>query len=412
MDGLILQGDARRIPLASGSVHCVVTSPPYWGLRNYGVDGQIGLESTPESYVAEMVGVFREVWRVLRDDGTCWLNCGDSYVTNPGNGRGGETGVLGGIAHRSGKDKSKLLGLKPKDLVGIPWRLAFALQADGWYLRSEIIWHKLSPMPESVTDRPTKAHEQVFLLTKRERYFYDAEAVKEGFADARMGNPNGGGHYSVGSGRLDHGALKTGRWNENGTATGRNLRSVWSLSSTPCNLAHFATMPLDLAARCIKAGTSERGVCATCGGPWKRVTEKDRQPTRPGQAGKVAALRNKLPSEEPGRDSGPARFEKSTLGSLIGNRDPLRHCTTSETRGWQPTCSCPDNSPVPAIVFDPFCGAATTLLAARQLGRRGVGTELNREYIHLAHQRIRAYASGRLDGPAIKPLPGQASLFA
>ena len=184
---LVHVGDVRDClrELPAASVHCVVTSPPYWGLRDYGESEQIGLEPTPEGYIATMVDVFREVRRVLRDDGTVWLNLGDSYWNH--------SPVRSASSARrraNGHDT-----LKMKDLVGIPWRVAFALQADGWYLRSDIIWAKPNPMPESVTDRPTKSHEYVFLLTKSARYFYDADAVRVGFADERMGNPGGGGGY-------------------------------------------------------------------------------------------------------------------------------------------------------------------------------------------------------------------------
>ena len=212
----ILTGDCRDIlpTLPEKSVHCCVTSPPYWGLRDYGVDGQIGLEASPEEFIAEMVNVFREVHRVLRDDGTLWLNLGDTYAGSRGQSlRGGPPSVsstLAGNGHRGGGPKlsgmttvSRRLdnaviprsdflipGLKPKDLAGIPWRVALALQADGWYLRCDIIWHKPNPMPESVTDRPTKAHEYMFLLSKSEKYYYDHEAIKEpvsGSAHARRG---------------------------------------------------------------------------------------------------------------------------------------------------------------------------------------------------------------------------------
>ena len=181
----IHQGDCREVlrTLPEESVQCCVTSPPYWGLRDYGVEGQLGLERTPEEYVAKMVEVFREVWRVLRPDGTLWLNLGDCYCTVPHRPKGANSAdPKNPIARkRLGSQANRLPqpGLKHKDLVGIPWRGAFALQADGWWLRQEIIWHKPNPMPESVTDRPTKAHEYIFLLSKSARYFYDAEAVRE-----------------------------------------------------------------------------------------------------------------------------------------------------------------------------------------------------------------------------------------
>ena len=256
----LLQGDCLQqlATLPAASVQCCVTSPPYWGLRDYGTAGQLGLEATPDEYVANMVAVFRAVRRVLRDDGTLWLNLGDSYAGNSNNTRGEGAG--------GGKERGKAMGfgtlpqkkdydgIKPKDLVGIPWRVAFALQADGWYLRQDIIWHKPNPMPESVTDRCTKAHEYIFLLTKSARYYYDNEAVKE---DAvRAGDvPGGNGHY------IQHSA---GGHNKDGlTACGqkpvaetRNKRSVWTVTTKPFKGAHFATFPPDLIEPCILAGSA------------------------------------------------------------------------------------------------------------------------------------------------------------
>ena len=273
----IIPGDCieglRTLPHAS--VHCCVTSPPYWGLRDYGHDGQIGLEATPDAYVARMVEVFREVRRVLRDDGTLWLNLGDSYCGGGGyapdapcnqrRAEGESWGAMNAFSVREGEARKKARpgytppGLKAKDLVGIPWRVAFALQADGWWLRQDIIWAKPNPMPESVRDRCTKAHEYVFLLTKSERYFYDAEAVKEAFADERQGNPgNYKNGYSGGAGRND-GDTKGRAWNEDGKATGRNRRSVWTVTTKPYSGAHFAVMPPDLVEPCIKAGCPEGG---------------------------------------------------------------------------------------------------------------------------------------------------------
>jgi DNA modification methylase len=269
-DGItIYHGDCFDVltALDAESVQCVVTSPPYYGLRDYGVDGQIGLEKTPESYVDKLVAVFREVRRVLKDDGTVWLNLGDSYWGGKGKSSQAwstehtDRGVLQAPQHQiCGMGETRPTDgkhdiIKPKDLIGIPWRVAFALQADGWWLRQDIIWHKPNPMPESVTDRCTKSHEYIFLLTKSARYFYDSEAIKEPFCDDRMGNPNGGGQYSVGSGRNDSGALKTGKWNEDGKTTGRNRRSVWTIATKPFKEAHFATFPPAIPEICIKAGS-------------------------------------------------------------------------------------------------------------------------------------------------------------
>jgi DNA modification methylase len=250
----ILKGDCREVlrTLEDESVHCVVTSPPYFGLRDYGVAGQIGLEPTPDAFVAEMVEVFAEVRRVLRKDGTLWLNLGDSYA-NDGK-WGGATGGkhVSALHGDTGIGRRKLhTGLKPKDLIGIPWLVAFALRADGWYLRQDIIWSKPNPMPESVRDRCTKAHEYIFLLSKSVRYWYDAASIFEPF---EMGT---GGRVI---GRAVHGSnvARGGDLSNIGgypqTREGRNKRSVWEVTTQPFSEAHFATFPPALIEPCIKAG--------------------------------------------------------------------------------------------------------------------------------------------------------------
>lgn len=273
-------GDALAVlrTMESESVNCCVTSPPYFGLRDYGVDGQIGLEPTPEKFIAKLVEVFREVRRVLKDDGTLWVNIGDSYAgSRPSPGRNDtdktyrNENAPAKIKNNFGKQPqcatcgrfSRWIdgdwfcdhspkNYKSKDLIGIPWMLAFALRADGWYLRSEIIWHKPNPMPESVTDRPTKAHEQIFLLSKSAQYFYDAEAVQE----QGVGRETyfGSDRYSKGSGRND-----AGSYNATERAF-RNRRSVWSIASSPYAAAHFATYPPELIKPCILAGCPSGGV--------------------------------------------------------------------------------------------------------------------------------------------------------
>jgi DNA modification methylase len=253
--------------LPEQSVNCCVTSPPYWGLRDYGHDGQIGLESTPEEYVERMVEVFREVHRVLRDDGTLWLNLGDSYNTTSGYSRASpeyfRKGRIGGSA-----DKKAIRHeiLKPKDLLGIPWRVAFALQADGWYLRQDIIWHKPNPMPESVRDRCTKAHEYIFLFAKKNKYYYDSESIKIEASTATIErNKYGfkGAFKGQFKGTPDENRFQDGRPIEspNFSADGKaNRRSVWSVSTKPFKGAHFATFPPDLIEPCVLAGCPEGGV--------------------------------------------------------------------------------------------------------------------------------------------------------
>jgi site-specific DNA-methyltransferase (adenine-specific) len=230
----VLEGDCvdQMQTLEAGSVQTCVTSPPYFGLRDYGHEGQIGLEDTPEEYVDRLVEVFREVRRVLREDGTLWLNIGDSYAGGSGN-------------YGS--------GVKAKDLMGFPWQIAFALRADGWYLRSDIIWHKPNPMPESVTDRPTRAHEHIFLLTKSPRYYYDAEAIKE---PARNWGTRDRSQMRDGTTdpKLKHHGLAGREWEENPM---KNKRSVWTVPTKAYKGAHFATFPTDLIDPCVMAGSQE-----------------------------------------------------------------------------------------------------------------------------------------------------------
>ena len=275
-DVRIWLGDAVEClqAMPAGIAQTCVTSPPYWGLRDYGADGQIGLEDSPDAYVARIVDVFREVRRVLRDDGTVWLNLGDSY-TGAGYGNhaiNGETwkdnATLDKRSNRQQplKKSCEVIGLKPKDLVGIPWRVAFALQVDGWYLRSDIIWHKPNPMPESVTDRPTKSHEYIFLLTKEQRYYYDADAISDPAttgpgalwserkaAGATAGNVIVGDPKRNGTQRVVHGkGVSSNLTRQDGM---RNARSVWTIATKPYAEAHFATFPVELPERCIKAGS-------------------------------------------------------------------------------------------------------------------------------------------------------------
>jgi site-specific DNA-methyltransferase (adenine-specific) len=255
----ILQGDCIEMmrTLPDNSVNCCVTSPPYFGLRDYGCDGQIGMEETPDAFIAQLVSVFREVKRVLKDDGTLWVNIGDSYFNKQNSNRNGLGGSLGDGAVRGGgeyktqKRNAGTTGCKEKDLIGIPWMLAFALRADGWYLRQDIIWHKPNPMPESATDRCTKAHEYIFLLTKSPKYYFDHKAMQEKAVSA--GKPRQfGATKQEGTLRNDVGRV----FEDNGL---RNKRSVWTVNVKPYKEAHFATYPPELITPCILAGCPEGG---------------------------------------------------------------------------------------------------------------------------------------------------------
>lgn len=259
----IFVGDNRKTlaTLEAGSVQTCVTSPPYWGLRDYGEDNQIGLEPSPDDYVEQLCLVFDEVWRVLADDGTLWLNLGDSYAGS-GKGRnadgshldGGKQGTNAGTVIGTLFKMATPDGIKPKDLVGIPWRVAFALQARGWYLRSEIIWHKPNPMPESVTDRPTKSHEHIFLLSKSAKYFYDHEAIKEPAIWANDSR-NGQGRQTYDGKRAENdGLIQQSFVTVNDT---RNKRDVWTVPVQPYAGAHFAVYPPALIEPCVLAGSRE-----------------------------------------------------------------------------------------------------------------------------------------------------------
>lgn len=417
-------GDAatvlRRLP--AGSVHCVVTSPPYWGLRDYGtgtwtggdaecdhverkpedahkssmlgskrhlgitlpetnaafkaagrqfaarcrkcgarrIDQQLGSEPSPDCgthgqaqcgrcFVCVMVAVFREVRRVLRDDGTLWLNLGDSYAS------GGRSTWRSGASQNKGyqvqDDKPRPdAGIPDGNLVGVPWRVALALQADGWILRQDVIWHKPAPMPESVRNRCTKAHEYVFLLAKRAGYFYDAEAIRE---KAEYHRP------------AVNGRKETPKYKElqpsdtlSQVATHRNKRSVWSVSSQGYPGAHFATFPPKLIEPMIKAGTSERGCCAKCGAPWRRVTEETR-------------LRRSRPNDYVKR-TGAAGTGNSCANTVAG--------VEVRTVGWEPSGTCVADI-VPCTVLDPFVGSGTAAAVAVGLGRRGWGIDLSEDYL-------------------------------
>jgi DNA modification methylase len=467
----IANANALHIPLPDKSVQCVVTSPPYWGLRDYGtatweggsaecdhvydrtlgmrsstlgggkanqpagsvyrecprcgarrIDAQIGLESTPAAYVAHIVAVMRECWRVLKDDGVMWLNLGDSYA------QGGAEQSFRNATNENwsgGSDAKKPRyklernhGLKPKDLCGIPWRVAFALQDDGWYLRSDIIWHKPNPMPESVTDRPTKAHEYVFLLTKKARYYYDAEAIKEAsvypdddrkarsdFDDKRMptdsiaGVRPGSATYPTRN-RRSVWTIATSPYSGKKdfrctvcNGTGYQLISkmdtppmtneewlAWCESAEPCpacygsgeqstNIDHFATFPPALIEPMILAGTSARGECPHCGKAWVRMVETEQY-------------------NKPGRNpENHANADRNVNARGLKRPDNWYGGTNVNTLGWRQQCVCPPHEPVPQTVLDPFAGSGTTGQVAVKHGRRAVLLDLNCKYIDLQFDR-------------------------
>jgi len=411
----IKQGDCIEVMrgMAAESVQCCVTSPPYYGLRDYGVEGQIGLEETPEAFVDKMVEVFREVRRVLRDDGTVWLNLGDSYAGNcsrTSTGRAGMGKEREGIYTKGGP------GLKPKDLLGIPWRVALALQepdykclrclavrrfskwpkwdngafaicpkcckrcgdkqpvkvADGWYLRQDIIWHKPNPMPESVRDRCTKSHEYIFLMSKKARYFYDADAIAELSNDPTDNRKERTKLYHKRHPTDKIQGMRAG----SATYETRNKRSVWTMNTHSFKECHFAVFPPELPETCIKAGTSESGCCPECGAPWKRITEKVVTKVRPPEEGTQASMARSGMVQQGGNNTGTHSL-----------RDGFRE-GFNETIGWQPTCKCDAGEPVPCTVLDPFCGAGTTGLIAMRYQRSFVGIELSPDYCDMARKRI------------------------
>jgi len=403
----IHQGSAldvlRQMP--SESIQCCVTSPPYWGLRDYGVEGQLGLEPSIELYIDHLIEIFAEVRRVLRSDGTCFLNIGDSYTSGGRSSHGPSKPDKNIVLHNAPRAPQPS-GLKPKDLCLIPFRLALALQADGWWVRSDIIWAKPNPMPESATDRPTKAHEYVFLLSKGERYHYDAEAVRgkstfeAGHRRRALTSPR-----ALAMGREPSGNEKNGWVTETGF---RNLRTVWEIPTHALKEAHFATFPPKLVETCLKAGTSERGACCECGAAWERVVEKDhvKHPHPPGKGGRQIC-------EDGGRLSDTSCFRTGLI-------------PTTTTTGWRPTCPCypkgvewreyrqnPKKDPaidaenaviaairavllkvyatyntIPCVVLDPFAGAGTVGLVASRLSRQAILIELSPTYCAMIKERI------------------------
>ena len=364
-----LFGDAREMlaTVPDGVVQCCVTSPPYWGLRDYSADGQLGLEATPDEYVTNLVAVCREIRRVLRPDGTLWLNLGDSYSgsgVNDGTKSPGlsKAAARGNPQTRPGANRWSC-PIPRKNLVGIPWRAALALQADGWVIRSDIVWAKPSCMPEPVTDRPVRSHEYVFLLAPEPVYFYDAVAVRE--ADGGRSSGNVERKVADGTeGRLPTHAGRSVPWD---SGNGRNQRDVWTINPKPYPRAHHAVFPPEIPRRAIAAGTSERGCCPVCGAPWARVVERGDDPNALPLADRPANGRT-----QPGN----ATVKPGTMG-------PGR---PTRTTGWRPTCD-HDETQIPCLVLDPFMGSGTTAMVAQDLGRRWLGCELNRDYEPLQRER-------------------------
>jgi DNA modification methylase len=425
--------------LPDQSVHMVATSPPYWGLRDYGLpssvwggdatcthswkkqksykdsptrtgaegvgfddadktraqrwtehatckkcgawQGCLGLEPTPELFVSHLVEVFHEIRRVLRDDGTLWLNLGDSYAsTNAGN-RNGVTGTLNSSEKRDSTHRGKAgnqhrplpTGLKTKDLVGIPWMTAFALRTAGWYLRSDILWAKANCMPEAVTDRPTKSHEYVFLLTKSPQYFYDQDAIREPHVDDWYDRANTWREGNAKQQQQDeasyHPYKEAKPFSNPPNVLGRNKRTVWNVNPKPYKGAHFAVWPEELVKPMILAGTSEKGCCPTCGAPWERVVE--RQTYRD------------LTGERPMN-----KTQCNVVRAGWRNGGPK-----TATLGWQPACNCNAVDPLPCVVLDPFSGSGTTGKVSLSLGRNYIGIDLSEKYLELAQIRIAGQTS-------------------
>ena len=367
----ILQGSCLETlsSLEEKSVNTCVTSPPYWGLRDYGNGDQLGQEETPEKFVENLVNVFREVRRVLRDDGTVWLNLGDSYC---GTGHKGDTKdmLISGGKARNGQSfalNNKVEGLKSKDLIGIPWRVAFALQADGWYLRQDIIWHKPNPMPESVQDRCTKSHEYIFLLSKSPKYYYDIEAIKEEtLTQDNQNRDRDKTKLNNTPGRTKMEGLKTNNYET------RNKRSVWSISTKPYKEAHFATYPPELIKPCILAGCPEK-VCVKCGTPYQRITSRKSDQLR---------VDNSTLDRFGNGKAGVHRKIGGQYQKWL-NENPLT------TVGWEKQCNCETNETKSGTVLDPFGGSGTTAQVSNNLNRNAILCELNPEYVEIAKARLK-----------------------
>ena len=436
----VLQGDCLTIlpKLPEKIAHCVVTSPPYFGLRSYSgikptswpemeykIMGftvkvpammcELGHENDPKEFVGHLVLIFREIKRVLRDDGTAWVNMGDSYQGSWANYAGGNRGAGKQRLIKAGSDAQNpvwedMTGyrpstsyrheyLKPKDMIMVPAMMAMALREDGWYLRSDIIWSKPNPMPESVTDRPTKSHEYIFLLAKSERYYYDAEAIKTepkypgvvkyawgraidgSLDDARKGTGEKR-RKTVADKQRGHGRRHAGfndRWDQmdksDQMAMGANRRTVWEIATHSFPDAHFATFPEDLIVDPIKAGTSEKGCCSACGAPYKRVFDKELVP------GPKAAKTFVVDERDENADNQSQGNNRQKDGHKPGWMNQTR------TTGWKAQCEC--NAGIsPCVVLEPFSGAGTTPIVAAKLDRDFIAIELSKDYINISDARM------------------------
>lgn len=484
MHGRILLGDNRETlkTLPAKSVQLCITSPPYWGLRDYGtaaweggatdcdhveqeirirrnlanaanaadggnratdsrkddgtikkqfqgtcgkcgavrVDKQLGCEPTPEEYIANQVAVFRDVKRVLRDDGLIFVNIGDSYAGSSWGSQGHETGVsdksvsarqIAASQRRSSRTGSTVgLNVKPKDMVGIPWMLAFALRADGWYLRSDCIWHKPNPMPSSVKDRPTTSHEYVFILSKSAKYYWDHIGSAEPVTGNAHARGDGINPKSVGAREHNSRANDDFSGAINGLVSSRNMRSVWSIGLESYKGAHFACYPSELVRRALSAGAPSHGVCPACGAGWVRTYKKFRRKTRPAKQSKVpdgwqtgatgkrhSTVEHNTAEGQPKRRGNASAQPESPYheqrGTIASNRDPERHETVTVPTGWESQCGClvahrrPDLGR--AVVLDPYGGSGTTAQVAEHLGYEWVICELNADYVAQAEKRIR-----------------------
>ena len=460
-DVQVLVGDCiesmRSLP--SLSVHTCITSPPYYGLRDYGDQqgkwwggksncehehgerqtfvrrsndggkdgtkqgtnrganerdkpiehtnctkcdawyGSLGLEPTPEQFVKNLVEVFREVKRVLRDDGTLWLNLGDSYAGGGGSSghteetknMGRKTNSYGSVATR-GRTPS---GFKAKDLMMMPHRVAIALQEDGWYVRQDIVWDKPNPMPESVKDRCTKNHEYIFLLSKNRKYYYDAEAIREPLSEPtkqRDKTPRGRSQDGGGSEKSMAGYAYTSELGDmKSSVGGRNKRSVWTITTKPYKGAHFATFPAELIEPCVLAGTSAKGCCADCGQPYSQIIGRPCQkcnsliPTQ-GKSCSHCGYKNTSWLGERENNRAKRAGEDNTIGALVARKKDLSPNKIMKSE-WVKSCSC-ESDIIPCIVLDPFAGSGTTAGVAVKHERKAIMCELNPEYAAIIPARI------------------------